>query len=121
MSNSNNKKSVVLNDAEFIKYKALNYIIRELKIILKNRGATNVDIESTLNTSIPNTIKGELNFDGQHIEFNFTPNRKRITDFNMFIDGEIVHECKVVKWGSPIVNLILQQRKQKGRNGQSIK
>ena len=120
MSNSNNKKSVVLNDAEFMKYKTLNDIMRELKNIFEQRGATNVDIESSLNTCIYNTIKGELNFDGQHIEFNFIPHREGITDFNMFIDGKSVYEGKVMKWGSSIVNLILQKSKSKNAENAEI-
>ena len=113
MSNSNNKKPVVLNDAEFIKYKALNDIMRELKNILEYRGATNVGIESSLNTCISNTIKGKLNFDGKHIEFNFMPHSTGITDFNVFIDGKSVHECEDIGWGSSIVDLILQTSKSK--------
>lgn len=112
MSNSNNKKSVVLNDAEFIKYKALNDIIIELKNIFEQRGATNVDIESTFNTSIPNTIKGELNFDGQHIEFNFMPRSKGIACFNVKVNGKFVYEGETMQWGS-IVDLILHKSKSK--------
>ncbi|MBQ7536550.1 MAG: hypothetical protein IJT14_00330 [Rickettsiales bacterium] len=111
MSNINNKKPVTLNDIEFIKYKKLHDIIREFKVVLENRGAINVDIDSSLNTFTPNIIKGRLNFDGQYIEFNFIPHREGITDFNMFIDGKSVYEGKVMKWGMHIIDLILRKRK----------
>jgi hypothetical protein len=110
MSNINNKKLVTLNDIEFIKYKTLHDIIREFKVVLENRGAINVDIESTLNTSIPNTIKGKLNFDGQLIEFDFMPHRDGIAGFNMFIDSNVVHVDEDMRWGSSIVDTILQKR-----------
>ena len=111
MSNINNKKLVTLNDIEFIKYKTLHDIIREFKVVLENRGAINVDIESTLNTNIPNTIKGKLNFDGQLIEFDFMPHRDGIAGFNLFVDKKIVYEGKDMKWGMHIIDLILRKRK----------
>lgn len=111
MSNINNKKLVTLNDIEFIKYKTLHDIIREFKVVLENRGAINVDIESTLNTNIPNTIKGKLNFDGQFIEFDFMPHRDGIAGFNLFVDKKIVYEGKDMKWGMHIIDLILRKRK----------
>lgn len=111
MSNINNKKLVTLNDIEFIKYKTLHDIIREFKVVFENRGAINVDIESTLNTNIPNTIKGKLNFDGQLIEFDFMPHRDGIAGFNLFVNKKIVYEGKDMKWGMHIIDLILRKRK----------
>ena len=111
MSNINNKKPVTLNGIEFIKYKKLHDIIREFKVVFENRGAINVDIESTLNTNIPNTIKGKLNFDGQLIEFDFMPHRDGIAGFNLFVNKKIVYEGKDMKWGMHIIDLILRKRK----------
>lgn len=111
MSNINNKKPVTLNDIEFIKYKKLHDIIREFKVVLENRGAINVDIDSSLNTQLPNTIKGKLIFDGQFIEFDFMPHRDGIAGFNLFVNKKIVYEGKDMKWGMHIIDLILQKRK----------
>ncbi len=111
MSNINNKKPVTLNGIEFIKYKKLHDIIREFKVALENRGAINVDIDSSLNTQLPNTIKGKLIFDGQFIEFDFMPHRDGIACFNLFVNKKIVYEGKDMKWGMHIIDLILQKRK----------
>ena len=110
MSNINNKKLVTLNNIEFTRYNKLHDIIRKLKVALEKRGAINVDIDSSLNTQLPNTIKGKLIFDGQFIEFDFMPHRDGIAGFNMFIDGKAVHEDENMRWGSSIVNTILQKR-----------